>query len=93
MSPSSVSLRDLIPSGPIKSKNAVKVALWILSKNSQKKSQTSILQRIKWLTAVVQYGIVDSLTELQQVFNPLIQLIYISQFVRVSLYIHEASGN
>lgn len=81
LSSSSVALRDLIPSGPIKSKNAVQVARWILTCNSKQKSENNTLQRIKWLTAVMEYGIVDSLIDLQKLFTPLIQLIYISKFV------------
>ena len=78
---SSVSLKSLVPNGPLKSASVVKVANWILTSNAKKRSPTTISQRIKWLTAVVQYGIVDSLTELQQLFNPFIQLIYISKYV------------
>lgn len=81
LSASSVRLKDLVPGGSLKSQNVVKVANWILSSNSKKRSTTTILQRIKWLTAVVQYGIVDSLADLEKLFNPLIQLIFVSQYV------------
>ncbi len=74
-------MKDLVPSGPLKSENAVKVAKWILSSKSKKRSVNAILQRIKWLTAVVQYGIVDSLVELEKLFTPFIQLIYIVKYV------------
>jgi hypothetical protein len=71
----------LIPNGPLKSESAVKVANWILSSNAKKKSVNIVLQRIKWLTALVQYGIVDSLSDLEKLFNPFIQLIYIVKYV------------
>lgn len=74
-------MKDLIPSGPLKSENAVKVAKWILSSKSKKRSVNIILQRIKWLTAIVQYGIVDSLVELEKLFTPFIQLIYNVKYV------------
>nr|CAH0102881.1 unnamed protein product [Daphnia galeata] len=80
LSQSMVQLKNLIPNSPLKSESALKVGLWILSSHSKKKSSTSIMQRIRWLTAVVQYGIVDSLTDLEKLFNPLIQLIFISQY-------------
>jgi hypothetical protein len=57
------------------------VAKWILTSNSKKRSPNAILQRIKWLTAVVQYGIVDSLVGLEKLFTPFIQLIYTVKYV------------
>lgn len=59
----------------------MKVAKWILTSKSKKRNPNMILQRIKWLTAVVQYGIVDSLVELEKLFTPFIQLIYIAKYV------------
>ncbi len=63
--------------GPIKSAIAVKVAKWILINSSR----TTSLQRLKWLTGIVQYGIIDSTAELQKLFTPFIQLIFIREFV------------
>ncbi len=74
-------MKDLVPSGPLKSENAMKVAKWILTSISKKRSPNAILQRIKWLTAVVQYGIVDSLVGLENMFTPFIQLIYTAKYV------------
>ena len=87
-----VQLKNLIPNSPLKSESALKVGLWILSSHSKKKSSTSIMQRIRWLTAVVQYGIVDSLTDLEKLFNPLIQLIFISQYVYNSAWLVVIDG-
>lgn len=81
LSGSSVSLKTLIPSSPIKSENAVKVAVWILSSHARKKAPNCILQRIKWLTAIVQYGIIDSLSDIEKLFNVFLQLIFTSQYV------------
>ncbi|EFX69734.1 hypothetical protein DAPPUDRAFT_300700 [Daphnia pulex] len=80
LSTSVVKMKDLVPSGPLKSENAMKVAKWILTSKSKKRSPNMILQRIKWLTAVVQYGIVDSLVELEKLFTPFIQLIYTAKY-------------
>lgn len=81
LSSSSVRLEDLIPSGPLRSIDAARVATWILCQHAQKRNSMRIMQRIKWLTAVVQYGIVDSLTDLGKLFNPLLQLVFISKYV------------
>ena len=78
---SSVNIKNLIPNGQLKTNDICKVANWILSSNSKKKSSSHILQRIKWLTAIVQYGIVDSLADLEKLFNPFVQLIYIIKYV------------
>ncbi|KZS03961.1 Centromere protein I [Daphnia magna] len=80
LSSSSVRLEDLIPSGPLRSIDAARVATWILCQHAQKRNSMRIMQRIKWLTAVVQYGIVDSLTDLGKLFNPLLQLVFISKY-------------
>lgn len=80
LSTSSVSLKTLIPSSSIKSENALKVAVWILTSHAKKRTPIHILQRIKWLTAIVQYGIIDSLNGLEKLFNPFIQLTFITQY-------------
>ncbi|XP_057379734.1 uncharacterized protein LOC130702084 [Daphnia carinata] len=77
---STVSLKTLIPSSSIKSENALKVAVWILTSHAKKRPPNHILQRIKWLTAIVQYGIIDSLNGIEKLFNPFIQLIFITQY-------------
>ena len=84
---SSVNVKNFIPNGSLKSKDVCKIANWILSSNSKKKSSSHILQRIKWLTAIVQYGIIDSLADLEKLFNPFVQLIYIIKYVNQSLFI------
>lgn len=61
--------------------NAVRVAAWILCGHAKKRNSQTIMQRIRWLTAIVQYGIVDSLRDLQKLFNPLLQLIFIIKYV------------
>jgi len=71
----------MIPSASLKSENVIKVANWILTSHSKKRGLSVINQRIKWLTAVVQYGIVDSVSDLGKLFNPLIQLIFTEKFV------------
>ncbi|KAI9558051.1 hypothetical protein GHT06_014804 [Daphnia sinensis] len=80
LSSSTVSLKTLIPSSSIKSENALKVAVWILTSHAKKRAPNHILQRIKWLTAIVQYGIIDSLNGIEKLFNPFIQLIFITPY-------------
>lgn len=46
-------MKDLVLWRPLKSEDAMKVAKWILSSKSKKRSVDPILQRIKWLTVVV----------------------------------------
>lgn len=88
LSTSSVSLKTLIPSSSIKSENALKVAVWILTSHAKKRTPIHILQRIKWLTAIVQYGIIDSLNGLEKLFNPFIQLTFITQYVQLYTWLN-----
>ncbi|XP_057380549.1 uncharacterized protein LOC130702935 [Daphnia carinata] len=80
LSSSPVRLEDLVPSGPLRSMDAARVATWILCQHAKKRNSMIIMQRIKWLTAVVQYGVVESLADLAKLFNPLLQLIFISKY-------------
>jgi len=80
LSSSSVKLQHLIPTGCVKSESVIKVANWILTSHSKKRGLSVINQRIKWITAVVQYGVVESVNDLGKLFNPLIQLIFTEKY-------------
>ena len=77
MGSSSISFQTLVPNCKINTENATKVAKWIIVSKNSRLAQ----QRLKWLTGIVQYGLVESISGIQKCFSPIIQLIFTSELV------------